>query len=119
MPPGMEPLQTPECLYRLLCMSFYHRPIVAVCIALMFVFGGLTSALSLSFSLYPDIIPPGVGISIQPRGGWRTGAAGDVRRNKQGGRNTGVLRPVAAPGGCRTCATTAISCRNAQVHMFT
>lgn len=42
---------------------FIRRPIVAVCIALMFVIGGLISALSLPVSQYPDIIPPEVSIS--------------------------------------------------------
>lgn len=42
---------------------FIRRPVVAICIALMLVLGGLITALSLPVAQYPDIVPPEVSIS--------------------------------------------------------
>ncbi len=42
---------------------FIRRPVVAICIALMLVLGGLIAALSLPVAQYPDIVPPEVSIS--------------------------------------------------------
>ena len=42
---------------------FIRRPVVAICVALMLVLGGLISALSLPVAQYPDIVPPEVSIS--------------------------------------------------------
>ena len=41
---------------------FIRRPVVAICVALMLVLGGLISALSLPVAQYPDIVPPEVSI---------------------------------------------------------
>ncbi len=42
---------------------FIRRPVVAICVALMLVLGGLITALSLPVAQYPDIVPPEVSIS--------------------------------------------------------
>lgn len=42
---------------------FIHRPVVAICVSLMLVLGGLIAALSLPVAQYPDIVPPEVSIS--------------------------------------------------------
>lgn len=42
---------------------FIRRPIVAICIALMMVMGGLFTAWMLPIAQYPDIVPPEVSIS--------------------------------------------------------
>lgn len=42
---------------------FIRRPVVAICLAMMLVLGGLITALSLPVAQYPDIVPPEVSIS--------------------------------------------------------
>ncbi len=42
---------------------FIRRPVVAICVALMLVLGGLITALSLPVAQYPDIVPAEVQIS--------------------------------------------------------
>lgn len=42
---------------------FIRRPVVAICVALMLVLGGLITALSLPVAQYPDIVPPEVSIN--------------------------------------------------------
>ena len=42
---------------------FIRRPVVAICVALMLVLGGLITALSLPVAQYPDIVPAEVSIS--------------------------------------------------------
>ncbi len=42
---------------------FIRRPIVAICLSLIILMGGIISALSLPIAQYPDIIPPQVSIT--------------------------------------------------------
>ena len=42
---------------------FIRRPIVAICLSLMMLIGGLLTALSLPISQYPNISPPQVSIA--------------------------------------------------------
>lgn len=42
---------------------FIRRPIVAICIALIMLLGGIFAALSLPIAQYPDIVPPEIQIS--------------------------------------------------------
>lgn len=42
---------------------FIRRPVVAICVALMLVLGGLITALSLPVAQYPDIVPAEISIS--------------------------------------------------------
>ncbi len=50
-------------LQRCMYAFFIRRPVVAICLAMMLVLGGLITALSLPIAQYPDIVPPEVSIS--------------------------------------------------------